>query len=306
MDLRIFTEPQQGASYDQLARLAIAAEELGYDAFFRSDHYLRMGDGDPSPGPTDAWTTLAGLARDTSRIRLGTLVSSATFRHPGVLAVQVAQVDAMSGGRVELGLGTGWFEAEHRAFGIPFPDKRFGLLEEQLEILTGLWQTPAGGSYSFSGQHYQLTDNPGLPKPVQTPLPIVVGGNGPRRTPRLAARYGAEYNQSFPGFEAIGPQIERVRGAMSEAGRDPEELVYSVALIAVVGRDEAEFERRAAVVGREPAELREHGLAGTPSEVVDRIGQLKADGISRIYLQCMDVDDLDMIELIAAEVAPQV
>lgn len=306
MDLRIFTEPQQGASYDQLATLAIKAEELGYDAFFRSDHYLRMGEGDPGPGPTDAWTTLAGLARETSRIRLGTLVTSATFRHPGVLAVQVAQVDAMSSGRVELGLGTGWFEAEHSAFGIPFPDKRFGLLEEQLEILTGLWGTPGGETYSFSGEHYTLTDNPGLPKPVQTPLPIVVGGNGPRRTPRLAARYGAEYNQAFPEFEAVAPQIERVRAAMSETGRDPDALVYSVALIAVVGRDEAELARRAAVVGREPAELREHGLAGTPSEVIARIGKLKEDGISRIYLQCMDVDDLDMLELIADEVAPQV
>ncbi|MFD1717818.1 LLM class F420-dependent oxidoreductase [Georgenia deserti] len=306
MDLRVFTEPQQGASYDDHVAMAQRAEQLGYDAFFRSDHYLRMGGGDPRPGPTDSWTTLAGLARETSTIRLGTLVSSATFRFPGVLAVQVAQVDAMSGGRVELGLGTGWFEAEHKALGIPFPDKRFGLLEEQLEILTGLWSTPEGESYSFSGEHYQLTDNPALPRPVQSPLPIIIGGNGPRRTPRVAARYAAEYNQSFPAKDAIGPQIGRVRAAAEAAGRAGEDLVYSVALVACVGRDEAEIARRAEAIGREVGELRENGLAGTPAEVVDGIGALAELGITRVYLQCLDMTDLEMLDLIAAEVMPKV
>src|SRR6185295_16359567 len=183
--LRIFTEPQQGATYDQQLAMARVAEEEGFDAFFRSDHYLRMGDGDARPGPTDSWVTLAGLARETSTIRLGTLVSSATFRLPGPLAISVAEVDAMSGGRVELGLGTGWFEQEHTAYGIPFPPlgERFERLEEQLEIISGLWSTPAGDRYTFSGRHYELKDSPALPKPVQQPPPIVIGGGGPRKTP---------------------------------------------------------------------------------------------------------------------------
>ncbi|WP_043496413.1 LLM class F420-dependent oxidoreductase [Georgenia sp. SUBG003] len=302
MDLRIFTEPQQGASYDDQLAMAQRAEELGFDAFFRSDHYLRMGDGDPLPGPTDAWTTLAGLARETSRIRLGTLVSSATFRHPGVLAVQVAQVDQMSGGRVELGLGTGWFAEEHAMLGVPFPEKRFGMLEEQLEILTGLWSTPVGERYSFDGAHYQLAHNPALPKPAQSPVPVIVGGNGPRRTPRLAARFASEYNQSFPEKEAIAPQIARVRAACEEAGRDPGSITYSIAFVACVGSDEAEVQRRADAIGREPAELREHGLAGSPAEVLDGIAALAEIGVTRVYLQCLDITDLEHLDLIASEV----
>ena len=166
MDLRIFTEPQQGASYDDLLAVARTAEELGFDAFFRSDHYLKMGDVSGEPGPTDAWITLAGLARDTSTIRLGTLVTPVTFRLPGPLAVSVAQVDAMSGGRVELGIGTGWFDDEHTAYGIPFPPfgERFDMLEEQLSIITGLWETPIGETFSFDGTHYQVTDSPALPE----------------------------------------------------------------------------------------------------------------------------------------------
>ncbi|QDB78001.1 LLM class F420-dependent oxidoreductase [Georgenia sp. 311] len=302
MDLRIFVEPQQGATYgDQLA-LAQRAEQLGFSGFFRSDHYLRMGAGDPLPGPTDAWTTLAGLARETSTIRLGTLVSSATFRLPGVLAIQVAQVDEMSGGRVELGLGAGWFAEEHAAYGIPFPDKRFGLLTEQLEIVTGLWATPVGETFSHSGEHYQLTDSPALPKPVQSPLPVVVGGNGPRRTPRLAARFAAEYNQSFPEKAAVAAQRDRVRAACEEVGRDPDELVYSAAFVACVGRDDAEVARRAAVIGRDPEELRRNGLAGTPQEVLDGLAALREQGITRVYLQCLDLGDLEHLDLVASEV----
>ncbi|WP_413451631.1 LLM class F420-dependent oxidoreductase [Georgenia phoenicis] len=302
MDLRIFTEPQQGASYaDQLA-MAQRAEQLGFSAFFRSDHYLRMGDGDPLPGPTDAWTTLAGLARETSTIRLGTLVTSATFRLPGVLAIQVAQVDEMSGGRVEFGLGTGWFEEEHRAYGIPFPDRRFGLLTEQLEVLTGLWSTPVGETFNHSGEHYTLVDSPALPKPVQDRVPVVVGGNGPRRTPALAARFATEYNQAFPEKATIGAQRDRVRAACEAVDRDPDELVYSVALIANVGRDEQEVARRAAVIGREPEELRRNGLAGSPQEVLDGLGALAEQGITRVYLQCMDMTDLEHLDLIASDV----
>ncbi|MPV37126.1 LLM class F420-dependent oxidoreductase [Georgenia subflava] len=304
MDLRIFTEPQQGASYDDQLAMAQRAEQLGFDAFFRSDHFLRMGDGDALPGPTDAWTTLAGLARETSSIRLGTLVTSATFRHPGILAVQVAQVDAMSGGRVELGLGTGWMAEEHVALGVPFPERRFGLLEEQLEIVTGLWSTPDGESYDFDGEHYRLTDNPALPKPVQRRVPIIVGGNGPRRTPRLAARFATEYNQSFPEKADVAAQVARVRAACEDAGRDPDELTFSVAFVACVGADEAEVRRRADAIGREPAELREHGLAGTPQEVLDGLGALAETGVSRVYLQCLDLTDLEHLDLIAAAVMP--
>jgi alkanesulfonate monooxygenase len=304
VDLRIFTEPQQGASYDQLLRLARAAEDAGYDAFFRSDHYLAMG-GDGLPGPTDAWVTLAGLARETTRIRLGTLVTAATFRLPAVLAISVAQVDTMSGGRVELGLGTGWFEAEHTAYGIPFPPvrERFDRLEEQLEIVTGLWAAP--GPYSFAGEHYRLADAPGLPKPVQRPgPPVIVGGGGPTRTPALAARYATEFNLPFASVEDTGAQFDRVRAAARDAGR-PDELVYSAAQRLCCGKDEAQLRRRAASIGRDLDDLRAHGIAGTPAECVERIGRFAALGATRLYLQILDVDDLDHLELVASEVAPQ-
>jgi F420-dependent oxidoreductase-like protein len=306
MRLRIFTEPQQGASYDDLLAVAQATEKLGFDAFFRSDHYLAMGEHVSGlPGPTDAWTTLAGLARETERIRLGTLVSSVTYRPPGILAIQVAQVDQMSGGRVELGLGTGWFEREHLAYGIPFPARRFGMLEEQLEVITGLWQTPVGQTYSFSGEHYTLVDSPALPKPSQARVPVIVGGGGAKRTPAMAARFATEFNLPFPEFADIPGKFAGVRAACEAVGRDPRELVYSTALIAVAGANEAEFVRRADAVGREPAELREHGLAGTAGEVVDRLGALAADGVECVYLQIMDLSDLDHLDFLAREVVPQ-
>lgn len=308
MDLRIFTEPQQGASYgDQLA-VARAAEDAGFDAFFRSDHYLAMGSADGLPGPTDSWTTLAGLARETHRIRLGTLVSSATFRHPGVLAVQVAQVDEMSGGRVELGLGAGWFEAEHAAYGIPFPTtrERFDRFAEQLAVLTGLWGTPAGERFSFTGEHYTLTDSPALPKPVQQPVPIIIGGSGRKRTPALTARYASEYNANFTTVEQTAVQYDRVRKACADAGRDPDALTYSVALAVVCGADDAQVRRRADAIGRDVEELRNNHLAGTPAEVVDKLGRYAEIGCTRVYLQVLDLADLAHLELIAAEVMPQV
>jgi F420-dependent oxidoreductase-like protein len=304
MDLRIFIEPQQGASYDDQLAVATATEDLGFDGFFRSDHYLRMGSGDGLPGPTDSWTTLAGLARETSRIRLGTLVSSATFRHPGVLAIQVAQVDQMSGGRVELGLGAGWFAQEHAAYGIPFPEKRFGLLTEQLELITGLWGTPVGEHYDFAGEHYTLTRSPALPKPAQARVPIIVGGNGPTRTPALAARYAAEYNMSFPAPGDIEARIKTVREACEAAGRDPSTLVFSVAQLLCAGRDDAEVVRRADAVQRDVGEVRAVGFAGTPSAVVDRISSYRELGVTRVYLQVLDLHDLDHLELVASEVAP--
>jgi alkanesulfonate monooxygenase len=308
VDLRIFTEPQQGASYDQLLRLAKATEDAGYDAFFRSDHYLAMS-GDGLPGPTDAWITLAGLARETSRIRLGTMVTAATFRLPSVLAISAAQVDAMSGGRVELGLGTGWFEAEHTAYGIPFPSvaERFDRLEEQLAIITGLWETPVGETFSFDGTYYPLTDSPALPKPVQRPHPpILIGGHGRHRTPRLAARFADEYNVVFVSPEETGAAVGRVRDACAAAGRDPASLVYSAGQTVCCGRTGAEVARRAAAIGEDVAQLEATGLAGSPAQVVDKLGRFAAAGASRMYLQVLDLHDLDHLELIAAEVMPQV
>ena len=307
MLLRIFTEPQQGASYDALVAVAKASEDLGFDAFFRSDHYLRMGDGDGLPGPTDAWVTLAGIARETNRIRLGTLVTSATFRLPGPLAITVAEVDAMSGGRVELGLGAGWYEAEHTAYGIPFPPlgERFERLEEQLAIVTGLWSTPVGDRFGFTGRHYQVSDSPALPKPVQRPgPPIIIGGGGPARTPRLAATFGSEFNLAFCPLEVTGDQFERVRAACEVAGRDPGSLVLSAAQAVCCGRDEVEIAGRAAAIGREVAALREHGLCGTPDEVLSKLAAYTALGAERIYLQILDVADLDHLALIGEAVLP--
>jgi F420-dependent oxidoreductase-like protein len=307
MKLRIFTEPQQGASYDDLLAVASCAEEEGFDAFFRSDHYLKMGDVDGSPGPTDAWITLAGLARDTSRIRLGTLVTSATFRLPGPLAVSVAEVDAMSGGRVELGLGAGWFEDEHRAYGIPFPPtgERFERLEEQLEIITGLWATPVGSLYSHDGRHYHLEASPALPKPVQRPRPpVIVGGGGPSRTPKLAARFADEFNTPFMSPADAAAQFGRVRRACQAADRDPEALRYSSAVVVCCGADGQEVESRAKAIGREVDELRANGACGTPTEVVERLGQWAEAGAETAYLQILDLSDLDHLRLIGREVQP--
>jgi F420-dependent oxidoreductase-like protein len=307
MQLRIFTEPQQGATYDTLLTVAKATEELGFDAFFRSDHYLAMGSSDGLPGPTDAWITLAGLARETKRIRLGTLVSPATFRLPGSLAIQVAQVDQMSGGRVELGLGTGWYGAEHTAYGIPFPDNRFGPFEEQLEIITGLWDTAPGETFSFAGEHYRLEDSPALPKPVQSPHPpIIIGGGGPKRTPRLAARFADEFNVVFQTVENTAAAYNRVRAAAEEIGRDPASLTFSVMSIVICGRTDAEIAARADAVGRElDDELDTVGLVGTPDRLVERIEAYRQIGASRVYLQVLDLEDLDHLKLIASEVAPQ-
>jgi F420-dependent oxidoreductase-like protein len=307
VELRIFTEPQMGATYDDLLAVARRTEDTGFDAFFRSDHYLTMG-GDGLPGPTDAWVTLAGLARETSRIRLGTLMTAGTFRLPGPLAISVAQVDQMSGGRVELGIGAGWFEAEHSAYGIPFPSlgERFDRYEEQLAVITGLWRTPPGETFDFQGTYYQLSDSPALPKPVQDGgVPVIVGGAGKKRTPRLAARYANEFNVPFASADDNARLFAGVRDACAEAGRDPSSLVYSSALVLCVGKDETEIARRAAAIGREVAELREHGVAGTPAEAVDVLGRYADAGAQRCYLQVLDLSDLDHLDLVASEVAPQ-
>ncbi|MCP2262378.1 alkanesulfonate monooxygenase [Streptoalloteichus tenebrarius] len=309
LTFRIFTEPQQGATYDDLLRVARCAEDAGYDAFFRSDHYLKMGSVTGEPGPTDAWITLAGLARETSRLRLGTLMTAATFRHPGPLAITVAQVDHMSGGRIEFGLGAGWFTEEHTAYGIPFPDtrERFDRYAEQLEIITGLWETPAGQTYTFRGRHYELVDAPALPKPAQRPRPpVLVGGLGARRTPALAARFADEFNLPFVDADTAAAQFDRVAAACAEIGRDATEITRSAALVVCVGRDEAEVARRADAIGREVEELRLNGLCGTPAEVADKLADYRErTGLQRVYLQVLDLSDLDHVELIAAEVAPR-
>jgi len=302
MDFRVFVEPQQGATYgDQLA-VARAAEALGYSAFFRSDHFVAMS-GDGLPGPTDSWVTLGGIARETSTIRLGTMVTSATFRYPGPLAISVAQVDEMSGGRVELGLGAGWFESEHKAYAIPFPPlgERFDRLSEQLDIITGLWTTPIGETFDYFGTHYSIVDSPALPKPVQTPLPpIVIGGSGAKRTPALTAKFASEFNMPFASLDELKTQYGRVAAALADAGRAADSLTYSAAFVVCAGRDESEIARRAAAIGREVDELRSNSpLVGTPGEIVDRLTPFADAGVQRVYLQVLDMSDLDHLELFA-------
>jgi F420-dependent oxidoreductase-like protein len=305
---RIFVEPQNGGSYEQQLAVARAAESAGFDAFFRSDHYLTMA-GDGMPGPTDSWVTLAGLARETTKIRLGTLLSSATFRLPGPFAIAVAEVDAMSGGRVELGLGAGWFEEEHKAYGIPFPSMkdRFDRLEEELEIITGLWKTKPGSRFSFAGKHYQVTDSPGLPKPEQSPHPpVIVGGAGPKRTPDLAAKFANEYNVPFFPPGDIQKQYGLVKEACERAGRDPSSITFSAATTICCGENDTDLQRRAAKTGQPLENLRQYATAGTPAEVVSRLGEFSAAGAESVYLQLLDMDDLDQIGLLGEEVLPNI
>ena len=309
MRLRIFTEPQQGATYDQLLALARLTEELGFDAFFRSDHYLRIGDGPLGPGSTDAWLTLAALGRETERIRLGTLVTPVTFRLPGPLAIQVAQADAMSGGRVELGMGAGWYDREHEAFGLPFPPTkdRFEMLEEQLAIVDGTWTTPVGESFSFEGKHYKLDASPALPKPVQRPRPpIILGGWGTKRTPRLAAQFADEFNLPFAPVSYFREGCDHVRTACEQIKRDPATMRFTAAVVACVGTDEAEFNKRADAIGHKADELRANALGGLPGEAVERIQAFAEAGAETLYLQVLDLDDHDHLRLIAADVAPHV
>ncbi len=304
MQLRIFTEPQLGTTYEQLRRHALTAEQLGFDGWFTSDHLLTMGDHGPEPGPTDAWTTLAGLARDTSRIRLGTLVTPATFRWPGHFAVQVAQVDQMSGGRVEVGIGSGWFEQEHAAMGIPFPDTgdRVDARDEYVEILHGLWSTPPGERFRHDGAHHSLQGNPALPRPVQDPHPpLIIGGGGKVRTPAIAARFADEYNGVFFEPDEFAQMADIVRQACEDADRDPDELVWSNAQRCVVGADEDEYVRRAEAIGSDPEALRGGGVCGTPDEARQRLDELAAVGCERVYLQTIDVTDLEHLELLADE-----
>jgi F420-dependent oxidoreductase-like protein len=282
VDLRVMLEPQQGATYDQQLAIAQAAEAEGFEGFFRSDHLMRFDQEDPGPGPTDSWITLAGIARETNRIRLGTLVTSMTFRFPGMLAIEVAQVDVMSGGRVELGLGAGWFDPEHHAHAVPFPPlgERFEMLEEQLQIILGLWATPKGEHFSFQGKHYTVTDSPGLPKPAQRPHPpIIIGGAGSKRTPRLAAQYADEFNVPFHSAADFAKSIARVKKACEGQGRDPNSLVYSAAV---------------------NVDVRANGA----DKVVEELSEYKDAGAQRLYLQLLDNADVEQVSIIAHEVSP--
>ena len=260
------------------------------------------------PGPTDAWITLAGLARDTTRLRLGTLVSPITFRLPGPLAISVAEVDAMSGGRIELGLGAGWNDREHAAYGIPFPAnrERFERFEEQLAIITGLWTTPLGESFSFTGSHYSLVDSPALPKPVQQPRPpIVIGGFGAKRTPRIAATYADEFNVAFSppeGFpEIVGQGARGVRGARPRSGLPPHQHRQHRGLRRRRSRGDPPRDRHR-THARPACAL--SGIAGTPNEVIDRIGVYRDAGAETVYLQVLDLHDLDHLRLLASAVVP--
>jgi F420-dependent oxidoreductase-like protein len=322
MDLRIFTDPSNGASYQNLLESAQFAEELGYGGFFLSDHFLPFA-GDGQPGPTDVWTTLAGLARETSRIRLGSLVTSVTFRHPGLLAIVVAQVDAMSNGRLEFGVGSGYFEPEHLAYGIPFPPvaERFDRLEEALELITGLWKSPVGQRYSFTGEWYRLADSPALPKPRQHPRPpIILGGIGKTRTPALAARFADEFNlqtsrRRAPGdqrkselrSEDVAGQIQRVRAAAQQLGRDPDEIVFSMTALVGVGHTPGPAD--AAVDPRHFNSQVFDGatLSGSPAKIVDALGCYAELGITRAYVRApTEMRALAAnFELLAAQVLPQ-
>ena len=308
VDFRVFVEPQQGASYSDQLAVAQTAEALGFSAFFRSDHYLAMS-GDGLPGPTDSWVTLGAIARETSSIRLGTMVTSATFRHPGPLAISVAQVDEMSDGRVEFGIGTGWFEREHSAYAIPFPPlrERFARLTEQLEMITGLWTSPVGESFDYAGAHYAINDSPALPKPVQRPHPpIIIGGTGANRTPALAATFADEFNVPFASLDTIKTQFERVREAVDAVGRPADSMMYSAAFVVCAGRDDTEIGRRAAAIGRELDELRSNSpLVGTPGEIVEQLGPFVDIGVQRVYLQLLDLSDLEHLRLFADEVNRQ-
>lgn len=306
MDFRVFIEPQQGATYERQLATAQVAEDLGYGGFFRSDHYLAVGPVSGLPGPTDSWITLGGIARETRAIRLGTLVSSAPLRPPGPLSITVAQVDEMSGGRVELGLGAGWYAEEHAAYGIPYPAARFDLLEEHLAVLSGIWATGEGETFDFRGAHYRLTACPALPKPRQWPHPpLIIGGRGPRRTPELAARYADEYNIGFVLPDQARTQFDRVRAACTAHGRDPGNVVCSVALVACCGASDTDVAARARRMERGIAELRATGLTGSPGEVVEKIGRYQEAGAQRVYLQFLDMDDYDHLELIAHQVIAQ-
>jgi F420-dependent oxidoreductase-like protein len=307
MQLCLMIEGQDGVTWEEWVALAQACEQHGIETLFRSDHYQDLFRAHPDWGALDAWGTICGLAAVTRTLRLGTLVSPATFRHPSELAKLVTTADHISGGRVELGLGAGWYEDEHRAYGIPFPStaERFARFEEQLAIITGLWDTPEGETFDFSGAQYQVAGSPALPKPVQRPHPpVIIGGGGPKRTPRLAATFADEFNAPFMLPDATRAQFARVAAACEAVGRDPATLRRSAAVVVCCGEDDGAIARRAKAIGREVDELRRNGVCGTPAEVAARLQDYGEAGVEVAYLQMLDLSDLDHLRLVAREVAP--
>jgi F420-dependent oxidoreductase-like protein len=303
--LRALLEPHHGATYEQILALARAAEDGGFDAFFRSDHYLGIDADETGYQPTDSWTTLAGLAVQTSRVRLGTLMTASTFRRPAQLAIEVATVDQMSGGRAELGIGAAWYEREHQYFGIPFPPlgERFDRLGEQLEIITGLWRTTPGERFSFEGKYYQLEDCASIPRPESRPR-VIVGGAGPRRTPALAARFADEFNSGIAGADR--DRFANFRRVCEEAGRDPAEVRLSTTLPVCCGATPEETARRAAALGEPGARMLRAGVTGSPADVLRRVEELAADGADTVYFHLYGAGDPDHIRLLGSEVVSRV
>ena len=314
MRVCLMIEGQEDVTWDQWRALALIAEEHGFETLFRSYHYLSV-EGRTERGSLDAWSTLAGLAAITSRIRLGTLVSPATFRHPSVLAKSAATVDQISGGRVEVGLGAGWNELEHRSYGFEFYDRmgaRMDVMEEQAEIVSRSFDD---GPFSFEGKHYRVENLDALPKPLQRPRPpIVMGGSGAPRGMAIAARWADEYNTVFVGPEEAGARREKWMRAWSEAARDPDALVFSVMSTVLVGADEAEVqerarrlaERRGVDVDSMLPGLRARGVVGTIDEAAERLREYEAAGVQRFMLQHLLHDDIEAVELIGRELIPRV
>ncbi len=304
MRMRVLLEPHHGATYAQILALARTTEEAGFDAFFRSDHYLGIDPDDTGYRPTDSWTTLAGLAVQTERVRLGTLMTASTYRRPGPLAITVATVDAMSGGRAELGIGAAWYEREHQFFGIPFPPlgERFDRLAEQLDIITGLWQTTPGERFSYHGKHYQLEECASIPRPAARPR-IIIGGAGPRRTPALAARFADEFNSGMS--DGLAERFANFRRICEQSGRDPAGVRLSTTLPVCCGQTRREADRRAAALGEPGLRMLRMGITGTPGEVTGRLAELAAAGADTVYFHLYDVSDLDHVRLLGNEVLPQ-
>jgi F420-dependent oxidoreductase-like protein len=309
MRVNLMIEGQEGVSWEQWVALARACEEGGLEGLFRSDHYQSVF-AIPGRGSLDAWATLAGLGAVTERIRLGTMISPATFRRPSVLARLVTTADHISGGRVELGLGAGWNVREHEAHGFPFPDlgERMELLEEQLEIVHRQWTEE---EFSFEGRHYRLERCRAEPKPVQRPHPpLIIGGAAGRRAARLAAKWADEYNTTFATVEDCRERRARIVEACRQADREP--ITFSLMIPCVVGRDPREVldraRRRLEASGQDedPISLlgRENMVVGTVEEVVARLQDYERAGVERVFLQHLDHDDVEMVRLIGAEVLP--
>jgi F420-dependent oxidoreductase-like protein len=304
----VMIEGQEDVGWDDWVALARACERLGFEALFRSDHYASV-DGIAGRGALDAWATVSALAALTTKLRLGTLVSPATFRHPSVLAKNAVTADHVSGGRIELGIGTGWNAGEHRAYGFPFPPmrKRMDRLAEQLEIVTRSWQD---GAFSFAGEHWTVSDLDARPKPVQSPLPLIMGGAALPRGAALAARYASEYNVVVAGPDEAGQARGRLAMACREAGRDPATLRFSLMRGLLIGADEAELAERACRLGEwtgapmSLAELRATWIAGTPDEVIARLRAFAGAGVERVMLQHLLFRDEGALELFASAVMP--